>query len=414
METTAAGAAVLEIERFEWAAPDRIEIAGYWSGLRGRRFVRPTLVLKGEEEQRRLLAVLDHKPWAADDGVEWIAAFAWDGPVEKFDSADLHVGAGIDLTLPPPRMRPGKPRRFRQRVTANDAAQEDGDAKPRPSGIVSDAPAKPRPKRATTKPPAAADPPGEKRPAAGKAPAAEDPGPAKASAADGAGADLDTIRDELEAARADVDRLRGDRDALRRERDSALERLRRIRAELEQERQSRERAVADARAAERESANTMLAQGAELRATIERQREIAYLERNDAKAERDEAVKARDTACEERDGAFAEAKHARRERKEAFAQRDRAVRLRERAEAEREKAVAERDAAIAERDKALEERDEVVSVHERGLPVHPPKPRFLPEDHEERSDFDLWAPRAVAIGLLVFFAFFVLRMFAGL
>ena len=113
-ESREAGAAVLEIERFEWAAPDRIELVGVWSGLRGRRFIRPTLVLEGEGAPKRLLAALEHKPWTADDGEEWVAAFAWDGPVGKFESADLNVGSGIDLKLPPPRMRPGKPRRFRQ------------------------------------------------------------------------------------------------------------------------------------------------------------------------------------------------------------------------------------------------------------------------------------------------------------
>ena len=55
-ESREAGAAVLEIERFEWAAPDRIELVGVWSGLRGRRFIRPTLVLEGEGEPKRLLA----------------------------------------------------------------------------------------------------------------------------------------------------------------------------------------------------------------------------------------------------------------------------------------------------------------------------------------------------------------------
>src|SRR3954462_9391742 len=68
VETTAARAAVLEIERFEWAAPNRIEIVGHWTGLHGRRFMRPTLVLKGEGDPKRLLALLEHKPWAASDG----------------------------------------------------------------------------------------------------------------------------------------------------------------------------------------------------------------------------------------------------------------------------------------------------------------------------------------------------------
>src|SRR3954471_19139506 len=111
-------AAVLEIERFEWAAPNRIELVGVWSGVRARRFIRPTLVLEGDGDPIRLLAVLDHKPWQAGPDGEWIAVFAWDGPPVKFQSADMNVAPGIDVTLPPPRMRPGKPRRFKHRAVA--------------------------------------------------------------------------------------------------------------------------------------------------------------------------------------------------------------------------------------------------------------------------------------------------------
>src|SRR3954451_6346780 len=96
VETTA-GAAVLEIERFEFATPERIEIVGYWTGLRGRRFMRPTLVLKGEGEPKRLLALLEHKRWAAQEVAPWTAAFAWEGEIVKFASGELNVGSGIDL-----------------------------------------------------------------------------------------------------------------------------------------------------------------------------------------------------------------------------------------------------------------------------------------------------------------------------
>jgi hypothetical protein len=43
--------------------------------------------------------------------------------------------------------------------------------------------------------------------------------------------------------------------------------------------------------------------------------------------------------------------------------------------------------------------------------VHPPKPRFLPDDHEQRSDFDIWGPRISAVAVLLFCAFIVLRLF---
>lgn len=86
----------LEVERFGWS-DGRLEVAGRWYGVRGRRFVRPTLELG---DGRRLLAVLDHKPWAAEDGGEWIAAFAWTGPQTTLETPVLAVASGIEVTLP--------------------------------------------------------------------------------------------------------------------------------------------------------------------------------------------------------------------------------------------------------------------------------------------------------------------------
>jgi len=108
-------AVAFEVERFGWAGSDRLEVTGRWFGLRGHRFMRPALIVEAGDDRRRLLALLEHKPWTAHEGEEWVAAFAWKGEVGKFESAELNVGSGIDLELPSPRMSPGKPRRFRQR-----------------------------------------------------------------------------------------------------------------------------------------------------------------------------------------------------------------------------------------------------------------------------------------------------------
>jgi hypothetical protein len=360
--------------------------------------MRPTLVLKGESEPKRLLATLEHKPWSADEGEEWIAAFTWQGDVVKFESAEMNVGSGIDLDLPPPRMRPGKPRRFRQRVVARDPARAQDAPPKRPSGIVSDPPAVVEEEEAEQTQAL----PGQPEPTQAL-PAEPAPEPE---------AEEDRQTDEAATARAEADRLRKQRDELRRGRDEALEKLRTVRGELERERQSREKAVADARADEREKAERMLAEGGELRAAVERQREIAYHERDQATKARDEAVAARDKACRERDAAIAEAKEAKHQRKEAFAERDRAIRIRKQAEAARDEALVAREEAFDDRDTAVRERDEIVSVHERGLPVKQPKPRFLPEDHEQRSDLEIWGPRASALGVLLLCAFIVLRLFA--
>lgn len=80
--------------------PDgRVEITGRWFGIRGRRFVRPTLTaaLKAGGE-RRALADLDHKPWASEDGDAWTAAFALG--VELADAAELELNVAPDISIP--------------------------------------------------------------------------------------------------------------------------------------------------------------------------------------------------------------------------------------------------------------------------------------------------------------------------
>src|SRR5580765_986951 len=100
---TAVEGAVFEVERFEWTADDRIELSGVWSDLRGSRFMRPTLVLTVGGQTRRLLALLEHKPWAPEENGDWIAAFAWNGEPAEVEKAELNVASGVDLELPPPR-----------------------------------------------------------------------------------------------------------------------------------------------------------------------------------------------------------------------------------------------------------------------------------------------------------------------
>jgi hypothetical protein len=91
-----------EVDRFEWAADDRLELEGRWFGLRGRRFIRPTLDVEVDGEPRRLLALMEHKPWQALDGEDWIAAFAWEG--ERGDvAAGLAVGPDLTIELPKPK-----------------------------------------------------------------------------------------------------------------------------------------------------------------------------------------------------------------------------------------------------------------------------------------------------------------------
>src|SRR3954468_6082781 len=107
------GGTVFEVERFEWTAPDRLELAGRWFGVRGMRFVRPTLSLRGDELHRRLVADLEHKAWNPEDGELWLAAFPWVGDPVAADTAELAVAPSIAVDLPAPRA-PGARRATRE------------------------------------------------------------------------------------------------------------------------------------------------------------------------------------------------------------------------------------------------------------------------------------------------------------
>ncbi|MGH2945478.1 MAG: hypothetical protein ACRDPC_04335, partial [Solirubrobacteraceae bacterium] len=98
-DTTAAGELAFVTERFE-VAGDRLEVAGHWRGVRARRFMRPVLWLHAGGGRRRLVAVLDHKPWAAEEGEPWIAAFPWGGERLEADRAELEVGRDVLVELP--------------------------------------------------------------------------------------------------------------------------------------------------------------------------------------------------------------------------------------------------------------------------------------------------------------------------
>jgi hypothetical protein len=113
-----------QVERVGWPSPDRIEVVGRWFGVRGRRFIRPTLYVSVDGKARRLLAVLDHKPWAVEDGESWIAAFQWEGEPVELSGAELTVGPDITVELGGSGERHSTGRRFTRRPRADELEGE--------------------------------------------------------------------------------------------------------------------------------------------------------------------------------------------------------------------------------------------------------------------------------------------------
>jgi hypothetical protein len=196
-----------EIERFEWIGEDRLEVTGRWFGVRGLRFMRPTLHVRLGGRRRRLIALLEDKPWPPDGDGPWIASFTWEGPHDGVTAARLEVAPDVVLDLPmpgddasgktlnprprakpKPRKKPAAPRKPPPSVKPAPAAKTAPfvpTAKPGPSEPAAppaaNEPAAPPTSEAAPPPAAAPAPPaGEPPPlAAGEPPADEPPAPPK-------------------------------------------------------------------------------------------------------------------------------------------------------------------------------------------------------------------------------------------
>ena len=96
--------------------------------MRGRRFVRPALILiGGDGAQRRLLADLDDKPWAAEDGERWQASFTLDPEqdIAAADGLELSVAPDINVTLRSDGVDADGPIAASGRATEPDAGASD-------------------------------------------------------------------------------------------------------------------------------------------------------------------------------------------------------------------------------------------------------------------------------------------------
>jgi hypothetical protein len=348
-----------EVERFEWVDGDRLEVTGRWYGLRGHRFVRPVLVVQAaDDEQRRLLAVLDHKPWAAEDGDEWIAAFPWEGEPLELTSAELAVAPSLAVDLPVPRV-PGQ-RGAGPTGSEGPLPARRGPAEPTP------APAPARRGRAKAAKPAAS-------------PASSEPG--------------ETVTpEEVAALRA---QLAGEQASVRR-----------LAAQLEEAHQglAAARAAADDHDALVRERDAAIAARDEARANANLDHDAVIEERDRAVKERAAALYARDEALDERAATNFERESAIAERDAAFAERDRAI------EAHR---AAVRDLEALEQHVAGAEQarlEEIANAPPAGAVRATPG-----EDRETpRRPGIVWVQRLVALIVLIVWAIVVYKVLHGL
>ena len=193
------------LEALGWA-DGVLTLTGSWTGVRGMRFVRPTLTTSSPEGvPQRLLASLDDKPWTAAEGEPWRAAFPCPRPPAPGVGFELTVGAGIVVELPPVDGGEAPTGRFPRE-----------DAAPEPDADVAEA----REQLATVL--ARLDLMRSERDAAlGRLDTAREERQELAMARERAEADVRRVTRERDAALEERDAARSERAEMRRERDAA-------------------------------------------------------------------------------------------------------------------------------------------------------------------------------------------------
>ena len=191
-----AGSIFFELDRFDSSEGDRLELSGRWFGVRGRRFMRPSLVLIADGANFRALADLEHKPWAAEDGERWEAAFPWSADAELLE-AELSVAPDITVRLPAP--------------SAKLDSSQPLPALPSHGGLTISPERPPRAQpEAQVEPTAPAEP---AAPAQQATPETEKPASRRRKAP--TRAELDAVAEQLAESRCEAERLRSELAALR-------------------------------------------------------------------------------------------------------------------------------------------------------------------------------------------------------
>lgn len=242
---------------------ERVTITGRWFGVRGRRFVRPTLTAGRDGSGARALADLEHKPWSAEDGEPWTAAFALDADAAGTGEFELAVAPDIAVVLRAPTTEG----RVTARTVGGQAAGQHGARQSKARG-------------------------GRPRGAGGTEMAGSQ---AKVEAQQVEIAELRRRLDRSEVEAAEVGAAAARRDAAVAKLDAVLEERDAALAERDRALEAR-----DAAFAERDVAMVV-------RDSALGERDVAMAARDSALAERDAATEARDAAVAKRDAAAAPA-----------------------------------------------------------------------------------------------------------
>jgi hypothetical protein len=121
-----------ELERFEWQAPDRLEIAGTFHGLEQPPVDTPVLVVSGDGEAHQLRSVDASVSGPPEDGKSWQAQFEWNEAPVGIEAAALEFGTGLVVDLPAPGAKRTlqRPRVIEVRRADEDPAPTHEDAAP--------------------------------------------------------------------------------------------------------------------------------------------------------------------------------------------------------------------------------------------------------------------------------------------